>query len=331
MLRNPVNGLVLLLFFALVGWASAADAPLNSDVVAGVKPPVDQSGNKIYKVKPATPQVYKVKPEERFDPISRFSPFGLMADCCFPSPVQGQFTASASVMFARVHGKVSKGGGYWAGPVPDRVDFEDHLKLTKGVNPVVSMSASYQIQPRWALRYTLTPISIDASTVADVSFSFRGQSFSAGTTVRSKWERFEHRAGLVFNLSRTVNSSARVFAEWMYIQDRVSIGQAFAGVVPAIQWDDDKNMAVMGLEIDKCIKNFRGSTLAISCKGGIAFLGDHIGYEAEAGLSYLVPVRQGSFGFIKGGYRYATLKKERDAETFSTSMDGAFIQAGFFM
>lgn len=330
MLRYLVNIGVLLAFIVVAAAASAG--PPVAPLAAVPGPPGAEPAQKtIYKVKPSPDKIYKIKPAEPLAGISRFSPLAWGMDCCFPSHAPGQFSADAMVFFARLRGSASKAGYMFVGAQPEKVDFTEQLKLGGGSKPMFTVTAKYQFQPRWALRYSFTPISIEGTGTPDISFTFRGQTFTFGTTIRSKWERMEHRAGLVFNVNKTVSSVASIYADWMYIQDRLTIGQAGGGALPAVQWDDDKSLAVVGLEIDKCLANFRGTTLALSCKGGVAFLGDHFGYEAEAGLSYLVPVRPGSFGFIKGGYRYATLKKDVHFESFSTTMDGAFIQAGFFL
>jgi hypothetical protein len=155
-----------------------------------------------------------------------------------------------------------------------------------------------------------------------------GTVFPLGTTVRSKWDRFEHRAGLVFDVSRAPNSVTSLYADWWYIQDKVTLRQPF-GFAHAFIWDDDKNLAVLGMELNKCLKNFGGNSLTINCKAGVVFLDNHTGYELEGGLSYIVPIKTGRFGFLKGGYRYAHLKKDKDSELFKTTMDGAFVEAGF--
>jgi hypothetical protein len=282
----------------------------------------------IYKVKPCEPKVFKVKPSYGFGGISRFNPFQWGFDCCLPTAAQRQFVAGPKVWFARLQGEVSKGGQLIAYEPPSVIDFDDHLGISKSGNVIWSVNAHYQILPRWGIRYSFTPISLEATNRASETFTFMGTSFIAGTTIRSRWDRYEHRAGLTFDVSRSANSVARVYGDWWYIQDKLTLRQPVGGV-PALSWDDDKSVAILGLELNKCLKNFRGNTLAIECKGGVAFLDDHTGYELEAGLSYIIPIKRGRFGFVKGGYRFAHLKKDKDYELFNTTMDGAFVQAGF--
>ncbi|MDQ7782690.1 MAG: hypothetical protein RDU20_07415 [Desulfomonilaceae bacterium] len=314
--------LLVLLIAATAGaaWAQDAQPGAQTDPTNARKP--------IYKVKPEAPEVFKVKPEYGLRGLERFSPFAWGLDCFLPTTAQRQFEAGGRVWFARVQGQVSKGGRFVGFEPPSVVDFDDHLGLSKSGNVIWSVDARYQILPRWGIRYSFTPMSMDATNQGTESFVFMGQTFTFGTPIRSKWDRYEHRAGLSFDIARSANSVTRAYADWLHIQDKLTLHQGF-GYTQALTWDDDKNIAVLGLELNKCLRNFRGNSLAINGKAGVAFLDDHNGYELEAGLSYIVPIRAGRFGFVKGGYRYAHLNKDKDYEVFKTTMDGAFIQAGF--
>ncbi|MFC1833488.1 hypothetical protein ACFL2Q_01970 [Thermodesulfobacteriota bacterium] len=322
MLRKLVNplGLVLILVVMVPAAAVAAQQPAaqnqKGDLTADKKP--------IYKVKPSDKRVYKVPPP------SRFRGFYLGLGCFLPTPRKGQFSGSARGFFPRVRGQISKGGQTIMGIPRSVVDFDEHLGLTENSQPTWTASAQYQVTPRWALTYSFTPMILEATNTATQSFNFMGNSYSVGTRLRSKWERAEHRAGLTFNVKRTRSTMANAYVEWLYIQDKFSISHAMGGVLPAMTWDDDKGMAVVGLEVKRCLANYSGSSLAIGCKGSLAFLGDHYGYDVEGALSYHIPISSsGRYGFVKGGYRYAHLKKDLDHELWDTTMDGAFVEVGF--
>lgn len=331
MLRKATNYLVILMVMAAMLWASAwAETPAYDPCTGALK---GTSYKAITKVKPPSSKVLKIKPYSRartgLGGISRLNPMNWWQECCLPMPAKRQFVLGPRVFFARLQGEAQRG---LITPVTaleaSVADFNDHLGLPKSGNAIWSIMAHYQFQPRWGLRYSFTPISISGSGLPKTSFTFADRTFTAGSPVSSKWERWEHRAGLVFNVSRSVNTVASVFAEWLYIQDKLTVGGG-TGITPSVTWDDDKNLAVLGIEFNKCLTNYRGSTLALGCKGSIAFLDDAIGYDAEASLSYLIPVKRGRFGYVKGGYRYAQLKQERDASLFATTMDGAFVEVGF--
>jgi hypothetical protein len=208
------------------------------------------------------------------------------------------------------------------------VDFDEGLQIPKSSHAFWSLEAHYQAQPRWGFRYSFTPILAEGAGSTAAGFTFMGQSFTSGAPIQSKWERYEHRAGLVFDVVKSPGAVTSLFAEWLYIQDKLTVGSPSA-TLASVTWDADKSLAVLGLELNKCLKNYRGSTLAFNAKGSVSFLDSHIGYDAEAGFNYIIPVKRGRFGFLKGGYRYANLKRERDAELFRTILDGAFLEVGF--
>jgi len=285
----------------------------------------------VSKVKTSTPTALKVKPfssiSSGFQAISRYNPATWGFNCSLPSPLKGQFLLGPGVWFARVQGDMRRSTDTtrFRSTV---VDFNDHLGLRKSGNVIWSLDALYQFRPRWAVRYTFTPFTLEGSGAPRSSFEFGGQPFDANTIINSKWQRSEHRFGIIFNLSRTRNGMTSLFADWMYIQDKISVGST-AATAQAVSWDEDKNLALVGIEFDRCLKNYKGNTLALNLKGGVAFLDDTIGYEAEAALNYMIPIRTGRFGFLKGGYRYSHLKKETDTRMFNTTLDGGFLQMGF--
>lgn len=310
----------------IIPWSAAAwAAPDSYDPGSGAE------GYKgISKVRPGSSRVQKVRSyggiSAGFDALSRFNPLGWSPDCCLPTPAAKQFVAGPRVTFARISGELRTQGDIapMGNPI---VNFDDHLGLPKSGNPVWSVMAHYQLRPRWGIRYSFSPIALEATHSPSSAFYLKRTSFAAHSQVFSKWERWEHRAGLVFDVSRRTGGVTSVFAEWLYIQDKLFVRDSLG--TNSVTLDDDKSLALVGLEFHKCLKNYRGSTLALSAKGGVAFLDNSVGYDAEAALSYLIPVKRGRFGYLKGGYRYATLKKEKDVERFNTTMDGAFVEVGF--
>ncbi len=328
MFKNVYKYLVLGTIMAAL-LCPAVPAQSTPDPCSGQGADLDLGYKGISKVRPSSSQVLKVRPYAGVDGISRWNPLNWGSQCCLPTPAKKQFVVDTRVWFARLNGEVKRGGpGITGAMEPSLVDFDDHLGLSRSGNTLLTFSARYQFQPRWAIRYSFTPISMSGARTPNTSFNFFGRNFTSGSNVLSKWDRYEHRTGLVFDLSRTVSGATSVFAEWLNVQDKLTVGETL-GPAASVTWSDVKNMAVLGIEFNKCLKNYRGNTLALSCRGGVAFLDDNFGYDAEASLSYLIPVKTGRFGFVKGGYRYAQIKKETDAQLFSTTMDGAFVELGF--
>ncbi len=335
MLRTSIRHLCLLaILVTAVAAIAHADSTTPADSACyGTNLAQSEGYLGVSKVKPSSPTPLKVKPwpsfSAGFQGLSRYNPAEWGLNCCLPTPAKGQFLVGPKVFFARVQGQARRGLDQTPGTATV-VDFDDHLGFRKTGNTIWSIDAYYQFRPRWGLRYSFTPLHMDATHSPLTGFTIAGQSFQAGSPIHASWKRYEHRAGVVFNLSRRPNSLTNLFAEWIYVQDRLSIrsagGTATAGVV---RWDDDKSAAMIGLEFNKCLKNYKGNTLAFNAKGGVAFLDDTVGYDAEAGLSYLIPIKTGRFGFVSAGYRYSRLQKDRNTRMFGTTLDGAFLKAGF--
>jgi hypothetical protein len=295
------------------------DSPPEYRAITKVKPSPTQ---------PATP--LKVKPSGLMSGIaglSRYNPVTWGPECYLPVPAKGQFVVGPRINFMRVRGEVRRGLDI-AGAPATTVDFDDQLGLEKSGKPVWSIEAFYQFRPRWGIKYSFMPLVTDATHSPKSSFTFMGQNFAALTPINSKWEHYEHRAGLVFNISQTTNSLTSFFAEWLYIQDKLSVTST-TGTATSATWNTHKSAAVAGLQFEKCLKNYHGNTLALNAKGGLAFMSDTFGYEGEVGLNYMIPIKTGRFGYVKGGYRYEHLKKERTVSMFNTTLDGPFIEVGF--
>ncbi len=323
---------LLFVWTFIVAWSAslalAESAMMSYDQMAASMDA--SSGYKaISKVKPAEPITTKVKPSIMggLDGMSRFNPMNWAQDNLLPVPAQGQFVAGPKVLFARVHGEARRGlaGAAFTG---SPADFNDNLGFRKSGNIVWSVEAAYQLRPKFSLRYSFTPIKMDASGNNTSQFTFAGQLFASQTPIFSRWERFEHRAGVGFNLINNPSSRTNLFAEWMYIQDKITVGSV-AGATNALTWDDSRNLAVVGLEFEKALKNWRGNTLALSCKADIAFLSDSFGFDAETALNYMIPIKSGRFGFVKGGYKYSYFQKDIKHDALNTTLDGAFVQVGF--
>ncbi len=331
MLRRCLNYLCIfsVLFMVGVAGASAQSIPGDLDSYAAASLEASPNYKAISKVKPSEPIPTKVRPGimSRLEGLSRLSPTSWGEECILPAPAQGQFLAGPKVWFGKIQGEARKTIG--ANAVPGTsVNFNDNLGFGQNATVIWGIDAKYQLRPRFGLRYSFSPIKVDSTYTTPASFTFANQLFAAGSLIQSKWERFEHRAGVTFNLTNSTSSRASIFAEWMYLQDKLSIGSGVGAITPVV-WDATRNLAVVGVEFDKCLKNIRGNSLNLSCKADVMFLNDCFGFDAETALNYMIPIKTGRFGFVKGGYRYSFFEKDNNRNMFNTSIGGAFVQVGF--
>jgi hypothetical protein len=194
---------------------------------------------------------------------------------------------------------------------------------------MASFMAMYRFRPKWSLRYSIMPMSMMGSGQTGRSFVFGNTQYSAGQDIKIEWERLEQRLGLVYDAVHNHSSRISLFGDYVRVSERIKTMQMLAGM-GGDTMDNDFNMAMAGVEFEKCLKSTRTkATLSLECKASAAFLDDAVGAEAETALKYSIPMNNGRWGFVKGGYRYLTYKKKSsDARMFDMAMEGGFLQMG---
>ncbi|AFM24966.1 hypothetical protein [Desulfomonile tiedjei] len=243
-------------------------------------------------------------------------------------PTKG-WELGGDVFFARTKGKVrfSRGmtGGYYG---LDDVDLNADMGLDDH-GAMGSFMAMYKFKSKWALRYSVMPMMMMGSGQPGKSFVFGNSQYTTGQRVNIEWERLEQRLGLVYDAVHTHSSRISLFGDYVRINDRIKLMQMQMGMGGDVM-DNDLNMAMAGLEFEKCLKSTRTkAVLSLACKASGAFLDDAVGGEAETALKYSIPMNNGRWGFVKGGYRYVTYKKKSDdARVFDMAMEGGFLQMG---
>jgi len=300
-------------------------------VVEAKAPPLAKP---IVKVKPIT----KVKPEKMFRhrPDLAYGvaalPAAMPEQCILPIPRPKGWEVSGEAFFARTKGKIRAGMGYggyfFAGGLPPEVDLNADLGIPDH-NVVATISAVYRFRPRWSLRYSIMPMTVNGSGQTDNLF-FGGQFFFGFQNSRVKWEHLYQRMGIVYDPIRSYSSRVSVFGEYVRIDDRVSSLSSFSQNFGSTTADNDMNMAMAGLEFEKCMKTGRiCNTFSIECRAGVAFGDDGIGSDITTNLKYSIPLNNGRWGYVKGGYRFLTYKKKfSEVKSFDLAMDGAILQMG---
>lgn len=343
--RNIFSALVCLLFSAIIlagnaaawNFKQAAFAVNQEDLTAPKTASAHQIAKtghvtkvkRIYKVKPGR-TIVKCRPDERYGQVTAGYPFR-RPRCVLPIYRPKGWELSAELAFARIKGKVRYYRGnvaysYQAGYHED-VDMNDDLKVPEhGLVP--TFRATYRFRPRWAFRYSIMPMVVEQSGYPNRSFAFGTHTFNTSQQTKVKWERIVQRMGMVYDPVRTYRSRISIFGDYVRLDDKLSVIDVMCC---SETMDNDLNMAMAGLEFEKCLKTGRlCNTLSIECKAGIAFGDDGIGSDMMTGLKYSIPLNNGRWGYVKGGYRFATFKKKfSDARMFDTAMEGAIVQMGF--
>ena len=285
----------------------------------------------IYKVKPRS--IAKVRPAYgRCDPAS-LGAYQTKPFCILPIGRPKGWEMNAEAFFARIKGKVryargntGYGYGVWWQNTYD-VDLNDDMGVPEhGVIP--EFTATYRFRPNWALRYSIMPMMVENTSNPNRSFVFGSNNFTNIQNGRVKWERLMQHMGIVYDAKKTHKSRISIFTDFVRIDDKLTyINIGCCGDT----WDEDMNMAMAGLEFEKCLRTGKKrNTLSLLCKAGVAFLDDAVGADVMTGLKYSIPLNKGRWGYVKGGYRYVTYKKGySDVKLLDTAMEGASIQMGF--
>jgi hypothetical protein len=133
---------------------------------------------------------------------------------------------------------------------------------------------------------------------------------------------------MVYEPVRTYTSRISVFGDYVRIDDKLTlINPNCCGDT----MDTDLNMGMAGIEFEKCLKTGRlCNTLSLECMAGVAFGDEAFGSDVMTGVKYSIPMNNGRWGYVKGGYRFSTYKKKfSDVRMIDTAMEGAVLQMGF--
>jgi hypothetical protein len=304
--------------------ASPPTAPPTSPTTATKPKP-------IRKVKPAA-EIVKCRPAYGVIPTRGAAlPFGFVTNCVLPISRPKGWELDAEGMFARTKGKARLIRGTF-GAVPfggEDVDFNSDMQLPDH-NVVGTFSVRYRFMPQWSLRYSIMPTMFEGSGQPSRNFAWGTTTQTGfGQTVRTKWERLYQRIGMVYDPIRSYSSRVSVFADYVRINEKVSVLQniSFAG---SDTFDNDLNMGMAGVEFEQCLRTGRKcNTLSLECKAGVAFGDEAFGTDLSTGLKYSIAMNNGRWGYVRGGYRYLTYKKSySDVKMIDTAMEGGYLALG---
>ncbi len=336
-IKRPRMLLVCLCLFTMTFTANALawnfiQAAATNDARENLLVPISPKARAITKVKPQP--IVKCRPPVGFQ-LGAQALMNQSQESLLPTLKPRGWEFDAQAFFARTKGKAiymnnAYGYAYNAMYQPE-VDFNTAMGIPDHA-VVGSFTAKYRFRPNWSLRYSILPTEIRGGGSGLNGYQFGTWNATTGQNLKSKWERLYQQIGLVYDPIRTPTSRVGIFAEYVRINERISVLQqgAGAGTGNAI-FDNDLNMAMVGVELEKLLKVTRYSnTLSLECKAGVAFCDDAFGSDLSTGLKYSVPLNNGRSGFLKGGYRYLTYKKNySDVKMIDTAMDGGFLEMGF--
>ncbi len=334
--RNTYKIAIPLLFMVLTWGATAhaysvmqAAAPAApEDLYAPPSPSYQATIDPVVKAR----RIEKVRAVRKVRPPSRLAGRWI-GGCYLPVPKIRGWEMEVSAIFARTKGKLRFGNlnnqfgfGIGFGQWGWQEDMDLNTQLGVPDHYVVpSMSIRYRFRPRWAMRYTLMPMEIRGSGNPE------GWNIGFGQGVQVVWQRLYHRAGLVYDAIRTYRARVSVFGDYVRMDEKISVVGAGIGGFGGSTFDNDLNMAMAGLEFERCLRTASFcDTLSLECRGGVAFLDEACGGDLMTQLKYSIPLGRGRWGYLAGGYRFVQFKKGyNDFKRIDTSIEGGFVKMGF--
>jgi hypothetical protein len=136
-----------------------------------------------------------------------------------------------------------------------------------------------------------------------------------------------HRVGRVFDTVRTASSRVGVFGDYVRVDDKIT---AYQPGCCGETTNSEMNMAMAGVEFERCLRTTNNrNTMSLECKAGVAFLDNGVGADLSSAIKCSIPMNNGRWGYVSGGYRYVSLaKKYSEARLIDTTMDGGFVEMG---
>ena len=246
--------------------------------------------------------------------------------CILPKRFPRQWELSAQVFFARVKGTVQWPGMVLGQPTT-QLDMNNDLGIPEHAY-LMEYSAYYQLNPSWAVFYTVMPTSLSSVFTTTRAITYGNTTYPAGTQLYSTWDNYYQRVGLQYTAINSCGARVSIYNSWLFnVQKNTIKGGICGGSCCGV--DRTRNMVMSGIEFQKCIDNkCNGGALSCDTKAGVAWLDGTWGFDVQAGLRYAVPMGNNRWGYAKGGYRIINLYEDRNDLQMDSSLSGAFVEMG---
>lgn len=328
--RKRYTILVCLVFLVMSAAAGTADAysVVQATAVSSPKGLIAPEPPE----KPSMPKVkYKTIVKCKRVPIDpRYGAVrGMRSSAWLPPAAGKKWEFDAQVIFARTKGQLRNMVGNFGSFGRDfqDVDMNSDLGLPDH-HAVPDFTVSYRFRPNWAMRYSIMPIEISGSGSPGRTFTFGNANFTTGQNTNIKWQRTYQRVGLVYDPIQTYRARVRISGEYVRVDDTINVSQA---TTTGSTMSNELNMGMAGIEFEKALRSTRlRNVLSLQCKAGVAFMDEAFGSDLSTGLKYSIPMGKQRSGYIEGGYRFVTFKKNySDVRQIDTAIEGGYLQMGF--
>ena len=248
----------------------------------------------------------------------------------------------AEALFARTKGKVRYLGGTYASygyygsygsyGASGYIDLNNDMGLPEhGV--IGTYSVSYKFKPRWSMRYSFMPTESNSSGINGLGvngngFVFGNTLYSTGMNGQVKFKQRIQNLSLIYDPVANPRVRVGLAGGFTRVDERLKATQQNNTTSDTL--DMDMNMGFAGVEIERFLRaGAHSRVMSMVCKAGVSFGGDSFGADLSTGVRCSLPMNNGRWGYLAGGYRFTTYKKKvSDFKEIDTSAEGGFVQMG---
>lgn len=247
--------------------------------------------------------------------------------CVVPRRLAGQWELGIQTFFAEVGGTVRYPAPYTGFPVSsvsinDDLGIDDHHLLLEYLGKC-------QFRQNWAFFYSIMPIHLDATRIAENTLYIGHTVIAPGTTMKTNWDFVYQKVGILYQPVFNCSTVVSIRAGWMFNDQKLSVGGGGCPFNRCSVLDRTRNMAFAGIELEKCIRTMcNGGNLSCDSFVDLGFLDNTFVVDVQAGLRYAVPLNCSRWGYAKGGYRYLNFQEDRNDLRWDTHLEGWFAEMG---
>jgi hypothetical protein len=239
----------------------------------------------------------------------------------------GQWELATQVFFARPKGTVR-----WPAPIfgipATEMDLNDDLGIPSH-QVLLEYSGTFQFRPHWAVFYSVMPIRLEGSTIANRTLYFGQFIVPQGTPVNTRWDFLYQRVGLLYQPIVSCNATVTIYNSWLFNDQKLQVKNSLCPFSSCPALDRTRNMVMSGIEIQKCIRTLcNGGTFSCDNRIGLGWLDGTFALDLQAGFRFSVPLNCGRWGFARGGYRLINFTENRNDLRLDTALDGGFVEGG---
>ena len=190
-------------------------------------------------------------------------------------------------------------------------------------------SAYYQINWNWAIYYSIMPISLSGTTIANRSFYLGNWSVAPGNQIHTEWNFIYQRLGLCTPLLTLVTPLYQSTQLGYIIPSNLRFLVPFALIGPPVDLTEtDKCLCRVSISENAFGHFVTVGTLSCDTKVSIGYLDNTLALDIQPGMRFSVPLNCGRWGFIKGGYRWLNFDENRNDLKMNVYLEGGFAEAG---